>query len=247
MKTKTFFLGLLTGTFFLMYNPSFAQYHSGGGGGGGGGGGDSPFTSGTNAFNLGVGFGSGINDILGSGYSSSPGPVILLSWEHGLSEHWGVGLQITDQSTTNSESSNYTELSGFTATGAPIYTTYTDSYSTKVSLLTFCARGAYHFSAGSKFDPYVGIFVGYCTASLTESVSIIGISTSATASTTAVEFGGFGGARYWFSNHIGAWAELQFGTASFSSSSTSASGTTTSSSHSINPCGIFNLGVALKF
>jgi hypothetical protein len=229
MKTKTLFLTLFAGAFLCFSNLSYAQYHTAGSSSGSssGGSGDGAWSQGQNVINVGIGFGSTLGSVYGSGYTGSVSPAFEASFEHALSDHWGIGLNIGYQSATA------------TTTGTGYYYTfpynsysYTDEY--KFSLLQFVARGAYHFTAGAKFDPYVGLMLGYCTISSSYSTTDPNGGSASAASLTGAEFGLYLGARYWFSDHIGAWLELQYGDASFDGVS-------------INASNIGNLGVSFKF
>lgn len=204
-------------------------------------------SSGDNAFsgnliNVGIGFLSGEGKLYnGSGYNTTVAPAFELSYERAITSNIGVGLNISYQTAK----STY-DGSGYNIGPPPTYAltpyNYTDTY--KLSLLQFCVRGAYHFSAGSNFDPYVGIGIGYCTISDAYSSTQTG-ATSSSSSLTGVEFGGFAGARYFFSGHVGAWLEIQYADASFKVGSGGSSGT--SVTVNINPCTVFNLGIAFKF
>jgi len=76
----------------------------------------------------------------------------------------------------------------------------------KYSYLLIGARGNYHFETGEKLDPYVGATLGY---------NKIGVGdTGYTGSDVAVSgilLGAQIGANYYFSDKIGAWAELGYG------------------------------------
>lgn len=238
MKTKTLFFTLLAGAFLCFSNASYAQYHSSGGSGGSG---DGTWGQGVNDINLGIGFlGNGAGNVA-SGASASVAPAFELSYERGLNEHWGIGLNLTYQSataTTSYSSVNYV-YDPSTFTYNEVSYTNTDKYT--VSLLNFDVRGAYHFSAGPKFDPYIGLALGYCDASATDNFTSTDpsqASTSSTGAITGVEFGLFVGGRYYFSDHIGAWLELQYTDASFSYLGYSTS---------INAADILNLGITFKF
>jgi len=237
MKTKTLFFSLLAGAFLCFSNASYAQYHNGGGSG------DGVWDQGTMALNVGVGFiGSGLGNVVGAGYTSSVSPAFEISFERGLSEHWGIGLGISYQSATSTYTSSYATyvFNPSTFTETPVTYTTTDKYT--LSLLSFNVRGAYHFSAGAKFDPYVALALGYCTASESDNETSNdpnNVSTSgAGSSITGLEYGVIGGARYLFTDHIGAWIELQYLAASFSYGGYSST---------INAGNVINLGISFKF
>jgi outer membrane protein W len=72
------------------------------------------------------------------------------------------------------------------------------------------ARGSYHFLNSDKLDPYVGAMLGYNIASVTYD----GPGTAPTiASASALIIGAHLGARYYFTDKIGAFAELGYGIA----------------------------------
>jgi len=236
MKTKTLFLSLLSGAFICFSSASYAQYH-------GGGSGDGAFGQGSNDINVGVGFlGSGAATIATANGTNSVGPAYELSYERGLTSNIGLGIFISDQSATSTYSSSYSDyvFNYNTFTYTPVTYTTTDNY--KVSLINIDIRGAYHFTVNSKFDPYLGIALGYCDASASDNQTSNEpgfVNTGgASVSITGVEYGLFGGARYWFSDHIGAWLELQYTHATF---------TYDGYSSSINTSNVINLGISFKF
>jgi hypothetical protein len=216
MKTKTLFLSLLAGAFLCFSNASYAQYHSGGSGSG-----DGAFDEGSNVFGVGVGFVGGINsyfttlqglEVSGSGYSysNSATPGIRLDWEHGKSEHIGYGIIFDYQG--GSSKATYTEqvYTGYNpVTFQPEYTntTYTDTWS--LTWITIAAQVAYHFTASKNFDPYVGATLGYVLATASYSTTNTG-GLALSASAAGVALGVHAGARYLFSDHIGAFAELAY-------------------------------------
>jgi len=220
---------------------ALSYHHSSGGSGSSG---DGAFTG--NFFNVGIGFVSGEGSLYSnSGGTSSTGPAFELSYERALG-HFGVGLNIAYQSASSSYTDPYTYFNPLTYAESD----YTNTYTDKLSLLQFCGRVAYHFSAGDKFDPYVGVAIGYCSISVTESFSTNdpnspgdgNTQSNSSQSLTGVEFGGFGGARYFFTDHVGAWIEIQYAVASFNVGNVGGA----SVSVAINPCTVFNLGVSFK-
>lgn len=237
MKTKTLVSSLGLAALLLTAGFASAQFKSHGSSSSSsssGSSGDGAFGQGTNDISVGVGFGSGLGSLYSGGYSSSVGPAIELAYEHGLSDHWGIGIYYSYQSAT----STYT-YQGFNSNF--VLTNYTDTY--KEALMVFCARGAYHFTVNEKLDPYVGLNLGYCTISSSYSTTDPSVTVTSSSSLTGIDFGGYGGVRYFFSNHIGAWAELQFATASFKVDL----GNGVTASTSINPVCIANLGIVFKF
>lgn len=133
----------------------------------------------------------------------------------------GWGGNITYQNATSTQSGlqgNYYNTNTFT------YTTYLYSNTYKISFLTFSTRGSYHFSAGTKFDPYAGVDLGYCLLSSPYSTTDIYNGGAGSSTTSAgVEIGAFVGARYFFSDHVGIRVELQYSDAASNGISVNAS------------------------
>jgi outer membrane protein W len=244
MKTKTLLLSLLAGAFLCFSNVSYAQYHHSGSSSSSSssGSGDNAFAQGNYDINVGVGFvGSGLGDVVGSGVSQSVSPAYEFTIERALSDHISLGVGFAYQTATASSSTSYaSEIINYT-TGAITPVTYTTIDAYKVSLLNVTFRGAYHFSAGDKLDPYLGIQLGYCDATATDDETSndpsVG-SSSSSAGIAGVEYGLYGGARYFFTDHIGAWFELQYARATF---------TYNGYSSSINVSNILNLGITFKW
>ena len=211
MKTKTLLLSLFAGAFLCFSNAAYAQYHSGGSSGSG----DAAFDEGTNVVSVGVGFVGGISgyfntleglEIGGSGYSFSESstPGIRVDWEHGKNEHFGYGIIFDYQG--GSLTSSYSDISGYNSNFQPIYTTYSDKWS--LTWITLAARVAYHFNVNKSFDPYIGATLGYVLATASYSSDNAGLGLSASAA--GIALGIQAGARYYFSDHIGAFAELAY-------------------------------------
>lgn len=93
----------------------------------------------------------------------------------------------------------------------------------KTSAISFAARGSYHFNiSNDKFDLY-GIFsLGYIKVSDTYNIGYLSGSTSA----SGIYWGIGAGGKYYFSDNLGAFAELGVGGSNFSN---------------------LNIGVAFKF
>ena len=212
---------------------STSSYHHGSGSG------DGAFSG--NIIDLGVGFVNVGFNFYGAGGSTSTTPAFEISYEHALGK-FGIGLNFAFQSSTTTFTTSGTSYNYVTF--VPSNYTNTEKYTT--SLLQFVVRGAYHISASDKLDPYIGLQLGYCTASGSYSFSTNdpnspgdgNTGSAATASLTGVEFGGYLGAKYYFTDHVGAWLEFQYAAASFSSGGYSVS---------IDPCTMLNLGLAFKF
>ncbi len=248
MKTKTLFLTLFAGAFLCFSNASYAQYHTSGNsysssGSANSGVGDGPFAEGDKFVGIGVGFvGSGLSDAQGPGYSTSTGPAIEINSEKAVSDHIGIGFAFSYQgaSATNTFTTQDVVLNQQTFQYEIENFTTTDKYT--FTLLQLNIRGAYHFSAGDKLDPYAGIGLGYCDIleSLDETTNDPngGAGGSSTFGAAGIEYGAFAGARYFFSDHVGAWFELQYFRSTFSIDGYSAS---------ITSSNFLNLGIMFKF
>lgn len=147
--------------------------------------------------NAGVGLG---NLYWGSGFESSFPVNPTAAVEYGVSDRISVGLGA-------GYSSVELGVDGFDKI--------------KYTGLAISARGSYHFATSEKFDPYFGLSLGYVNVGFDagDDDDIFG-STKA----SGIGWGGYIGARYYFSSTFGAFAEL--GATSFS---------------------ILSAGVALKF
>jgi|GEM_PF-427109 hypothetical protein len=185
-------------------------YHRGGGGGSGDG------ITGKNIIYAGVGFVGGLQ-LIGSlytaeGYSASSTPTITVAYERGLSQHWGVGF-IFDYSSVTLNSTGTVDNSGPYYPNAP-YAVYSYTNSDKLTGIAFGATGAYHFTASEKVDPYIGIALGYTSVGFSYTTNDPNAqydgNTEISISGTGVMFGGFLGIRIYFTDHIGAWADIGY-------------------------------------
>lgn len=206
MKTKTLLLTLFAGAFLCFSNASYAQYHSSGSSGSSG---DGAWAQGTNVIGVGVGFGGGLDSYsyLG-GWSTSASPGFMLSYEHGINEHWGIGLAVTY---ATSSLTGPTETDYNLTTGVPF--TYVDSW--KFTATGIIIRGAYHFTVNSKFDPYVGLGLGYFdfSAKYTDNDPNDALNpyyVEPSVSLGGAAFTAFVGARYYVASSVGIWAELGY-------------------------------------
>jgi hypothetical protein len=191
---------------------SILSYHHGGGSSGGA-------FEGKNIIGAGVGFLGGIHFLVSiytiAGYTVSGPPTICLYYERGLSQHWGVGFIFNYSSATltagSQQGGGYIDYS----TGKYIAPyTYTDKYT--ITGLGFGVTGAYHFTASDKFDPYIGLALGYTSIKFkaTSDDPYYGTASDPnfyiTLQAGGVLYGGFLGARFYFTNNIGAWASLGY-------------------------------------
>ncbi len=175
--------------------------------------------------------------------SNSPSPAFGIGYEHALSHAIGVGLNIGYQSATT----NFTTLgwSYSPATGA--ISTYTNTYRYGLSMPTFMLRGAFHFTAGTKIDPYAGLNLGYCLVSTSQSTNTNdpnyktptdnNVLYSTPVSLSGIAYGVFVGGRYFFTDKFGAWLEIRYSNVTLSSFNLNVN---------INPETWVNVGVCVK-
>ena len=152
---------------------------------------DQPFAVGTNAVNVGVGFGNRYATVF-SGAGGSSTPALSLSYERGVTEIsgfvLGVGLFVGYQG-----SSYESKVSG-----AAYKQTTTD--------LIVNLRGAMHYPVSEKLDAYAGLGIGYRNLSFKSEPSTA-LDLSVTGS-SGLQL--FAGARYFFTPSLGAFAELGY-------------------------------------
>ncbi len=149
---------------------------------------------GTAVVNAGYGFGNSWKKLFKqSGTKLSVTGPVGIGFEYGVSQKIGVGLQ-----------AGYSKL---TATAPRNSSSYT-STETLTSFQAF-ARANYHFGKSDKFDPYVGLGLGigsfkynYKDNDPTADPSVIFAVPASFGITGAL------GARYYFTNQIGAYAEV---------------------------------------
>jgi outer membrane protein W len=146
------------------------------------------YEQGSKQLNVGIGLGS---TLTGSGLKSTI-PPIGLSFEYGLKEKISVG--------------GYLGYAGASQETFGWKWTYT--------YIVVGARGSYHFATTDKLDPYVGVLLGYNAASVkAEKPAGYTGPDLPSASAGGVIVGGHLGARYMFSDKIGAFGELGYGIA----------------------------------
>lgn len=144
------------------------------------------FHKGSSVINLGVGLGT---TLYSAGYSGSF-PPISISYEQGIANgRWGIGGYLAHTGAKYGDKSDYWKFS-YTVIGA---------------------RGDYHFYTTDKLDAYGGLILGYDIVS--DKWHGEGDGDEYKASGSSIVFAPFVGARYYFSTHIGAFAELGYGIA----------------------------------
>ncbi len=165
------------------------------------------FKKGDMVLNVGIGLGNTLHT--GSGYSTVI-PPISGSFEYCIKDNLfdsksslGVGAYLGY--TSSEYKYNYTGIGKF-------------KY--KYSDVVLGVRGALHYQFIPKLDTYAGISLGYDIVSGSSSGSH---NIAYSASSSAVYFGGFLGARYYFKNNLAVMAELGYDVS------------------------VFNIGIAYKF
>lgn len=163
------------------------------------------FKKGDMVLNVGIGLGNTLHT--GSGYSTVI-PPISGSFEYCIKDNLfdsksslGVGAYLGYTSS---------EFKGNTGLG---------KYKVKYSDIALGVRGALHYQFIPKLDTYAGVTLGYDIVS----TSSTGKHTGYNISSSAVYFGGFLGARYYFKNNLAVMAELGYDVS------------------------VFNIGIAYKF
>ena len=167
-------------------------------------GGGGAFEQGKSVVTLGYGF-PNLMKVLFSVYSSYGGYSVTgigplhVKYEYGLTDNLGLGLSVTYVSFNAS----WTDPYGF-GTSTP----YT--YGWKGSSLAFSPRVNYHFGHSDKFDPYVGLGIGYDAFSISYYTNQPGDPglTFANVSPLAYEF--TFGTRFYFTDNIGAYTEIGY-------------------------------------
>lgn len=149
---------------------------------------DRSFIKGSNALNLGIGFGMGYG--YGLGRNMSQTPALSVSYLRGVAEAGpgtiSVGGMVGYKGISWKDGSG-----GASATWRNVYVG---------------ARGAYHYGFHNpRLDTYAGLGLGLRVVSYSSSYDTVG-----GASGSQAELSGFVGARYFFSDKIGAFSELGY-------------------------------------
>ncbi|GAA4357165.1 hypothetical protein GCM10023185_21690 [Hymenobacter saemangeumensis] len=145
-----------------------------------------PFEEGTNALNVGIGFGASYAYV----GSVSATPAFSASFERGIKQ-LGPGVL------------GIGALVGYQGTSAEFF-----GIKQKSSDIVVSVRGAYHYPVTDSFDAYAGIGVGYRKISYSYEGSTSSFLT--TADYGGIYSAGFIGGRYFFTDAIGAFAELGY-------------------------------------
>lgn len=156
------------------------------------------FRKGDLVFNLGVGIGNTLYS--GSGFKMTV-PPLSLSGDYAVVDNLING---------NNGSITVGGYLAYTANKQE-FLTGTQKYGFRYSDLIIGVRGAFHYQFVRNLDTYAGLMIGYDIASAKQYGTWIG--TPVNASASAVSFGGYIGARYFFSPKFGVFAELGYGIA----------------------------------
>ncbi|MDB4648894.1 porin family protein [Crocinitomicaceae bacterium] len=144
------------------------------------------FNSGSSYASIGYGLGYGFGGVsLTNSSVSNLGP-ICFSYEYALNDNIGLGVNISYSSTKYD---------------------YVNLYEERYTRLGILARGAYHFDILRDVDLYSGIGVGFLSYNFTNSV----YDDYDYNFGTPFGYSIFAGARYFFSDAIGAYAEVGYG------------------------------------
>ena len=142
------------------------------------------FHKGTTAINAGI--------CLGSYYSGITIPPLSVSLDYGVADNLING---------NNGSISVGGFAGYTAS-SHTYGTYKSTF----SYIALGGRGAFHYQFAPKLDTYAGLMVSYDIASASSN----NVDTSWVA-TSGINWTLFLGGRYFFTEKIGAFAELGYG------------------------------------
>ncbi len=147
-----------------------------------------PFQKGTTTANVGVGLGTALGGL------GKARPAISASIDHGVWDVGGPGI---------------ISLGGYVGNTGYKYTS--GSYTSKWNYIVVGARGAYHyngFTSVPKLDVYGGAMLGYNIVKYSSDGDDMNMANSYGS---GMGFSGFLGSRWFFSDSMGAYAELGYG------------------------------------
>jgi opacity protein-like surface antigen len=125
---------------------------------------------------------------------TSTGP-FSLTYEYGASDHISAGIAVS-----------YSQVKGVNTDASDPTNNYTD----KLTNFSIIARGNYHFGSSEKFDPYIGLGVGYYNFKYETKYSDGTSTGNAFAIPGAFGFNGQLGAKYYFAPSFGIFAEVGY-------------------------------------
>ena len=163
---------------------------------------DRAYTQGSSTVSVGYGFGNVWKSLFklagafsGGNYKvSTKGPVALV-YEYGAAENISVGVSF-----------GYSQVKGdYKDTSYP-----EDNYTETLTNISALARANYHFGQSDKFDPYLGIGLGYYNFKYKYKDAQGGTDNTTFAVPGAFGFSGQLGAKYYFSPAFGVYAEIGY-------------------------------------
>jgi outer membrane protein W len=179
---------------------------------------DAAYAKGSSSLSLGYGFLSPyktlfkLSSLFSSGSTSAKfsatGP-IGLTYEYGVADKISFGGQVA-----------YSTMKNVTTTVNGLGTGKDYVATSKLDQLSVIVRGNYHMGSSAKFDPYVGLGLGYGNFKFTTTTNDPTDTPADLALFTINVPGAFGitgqlGAKYYFSSSIGAYAEIGYLAGSF--------------------------------
>ena len=159
------------------------------------------FDEGDNVLGVGVGILGGYS-VGWSGAGVTQSPALNVHFDHGMGDlgpgTWGLG--------------GYVGYKTLSYTSKYIYYNYDYSY----TYLVVGARGTWHYNewhGNNKLDTYGGIMLAYRSVSFDDKTDYgaYGNLSAYSYSGSGIGFSGFLGARYYFTDNIGAYGELGYG------------------------------------
>lgn len=157
-----------------------------------------------NDVSVGYGFGTFLGALFNDydtreNYSFSLLGPVYAKYEYGITGKIGLGLNCAYAS----YDLNY-DYGGFTSNGNPVTYRETDNFTT----FSVLARFNFHFGNLEKFDPYIGVGVGYRSGTWKYSSTEPGhVNTTGLRNVIPFGFETTFGARYFFARNIGLYAE----------------------------------------
>jgi hypothetical protein len=143
---------------------------------------------------------------------SSFGPLVL-NYERGIKDRFGVGLHIdysTADVTFRTSGTTITYVTGSFGTQIPQYNTTYYNSQLNFSLFSMLLAGYYHYKLkNDKLDLYSGAGIGFVKIGAETKTDDINLNFSFAA--TGVNYKICSGARYMFTDKIGAYAEIAVG------------------------------------
>lgn len=139
---------------------------------------------------------------------------ILLKYEHALTSLIGVGASLGFSDTKLMGTFNYQDYNYDPNTGNYYLVSYSDITKERFSSLSIGARLNFHFGTKEKLDPYAGIAGGYTKMFYSFSYSSNNpnnqVGPTSSYEGFPVYFAITAGLRYYFTENIGAYAEIGF-------------------------------------